>query len=94
MNWRIGRVGKLFAPSYGWCLRCQTPWAFVPYHSTDWGSKGCIALCEKCWHELSLHQRLPYYRQLVEQWHERPDLRELSFEAEWQLVERAVLDGR
>lgn len=94
MNLRIGKISNLLAPGYSHCRRCQTNWRFVTPHDTDWGWKGCIALCEKCWRELTPEQRLPYYRSLIEWWHERwPDLRELSFNEEWALVEEAVLNG-
>jgi hypothetical protein len=70
MNLRIGRIGKLFAPGYSWCQRCDTPWRFVHYHVTSYtDSSGCLPLCEKCWHDLTPEQRLPYYRQLIERWH-------------------------
>jgi hypothetical protein len=90
---RIGRFGQLLAPGYGWCKRCKTPWRFVRYHSTSWSAAGCIALCEGCWAELTPQERLPFYRVLVESWHERPDLCRLTFDEEWALVESAVLSG-
>lgn len=94
MNLRIGRIGRLFAPSYGQCLRCKTPWRFVRYHVTDYHpNHGCLPLCEKCWAELTPAQRLPFYQELIESWHERFDHNELTFREEWALVETAVLSG-
>lgn len=94
MNLRIGRIGQLFAPGYGWCFRCKTPWLFVRWHDTQYGSHGCgcLPLCEKCWVELTPTQRMPFYRALIESWHERPG-RTLALDAEWLLVEAAVLSG-
>jgi hypothetical protein len=94
MNLRIGRIGQLFAPGYGWCLRCETPWVFVHWHTTEYGShgRGCLPLCEKCWTELTPEKRLPFYRELIELWHDEPG-RELLFGEEWPLVEIAVLSG-
>ena len=95
MNLRIGRIGRLLAPGYGWCLRCRTPWLFVRWHHTFFGSRchGCLPLCETCWAELTPAQRLPFYRELIQSWHEEPG-RGLAFDEEWSLVETAVLGGR
>lgn len=95
MNLRVGRIGQLFAPGYGWCLRCKTPWLFVRWHDTPFGSDGhgCLPLCEKCWAALTPAQRMPYYRELIESWHERHD-RGLMLDEEWALVEAAVLSER
>lgn len=92
MNLRIGRTGQLFAPGYGWCLRCETPWLFVHYHLTPYGShgRGCLPLCEKCWTELTPAQRVPFYRDLIMSW--RPG-RALARDEEWALVKTAVLSG-
>lgn len=77
----------------GWCRRCKTPWVFVQFHNTSWHQRGGIALCEQCWAELTPRERLPFYRELVESWHKRPDLCELGFDEEWAQVEAAVLSG-
>lgn len=96
MNPRIGRVSQLLTPSYSWCLRCETTWAFVKWHDTMYGNggHGCIPLCQKCWAELTPLERLPFYRQLIESWHEKwPQFRDMTFDQEWALVEKAVLGG-
>lgn len=92
MNLRVGRICQLFAPSYGWCLRCKTPWPFVRCHDTRYGAdgRGCLPLCEKCWAALTPAQRLPFYRELIESWHAGSEL----FDEEWTLVEAAVLSDR
>ena len=97
MNLRVGRIGKLLAPGWGWCLRCETPWRFVRYHVTDYGDRGhgCLPLCEKCWAEMTPQRRIPFYHCLIWDWHEKyPDMsRGLSFDEEWAQVETAVLNG-
>ena len=95
LNLRIGRVGQLLAPGWGYCLRCKTPWRFVRWHDTQYGTQGhgCLPLCEKCWAELTPTQRVPFYRELIESWHEAPG-RESAFDEEWAEVEAAVLSGR
>jgi hypothetical protein len=91
LNIRLGTWSQRLAPGYSWCFRCETPWLFVPNHTTDYRpDKGCFALCEKCWQELTPQQRLPYYRQLWEHWNQSG----LSEAEEWQEIEMAVLEGR
>lgn len=80
MNVRVGRVGRLVAPSYGQCLRCSTPWRFVEPHVL--APIGRIVLCEKCWGECSVDERLGYYRF---DWHrlEHPSIT-------WEALEAAI----
>jgi len=87
---RIGRISKLLYPGYGCCGRCQTVWALVKGHSTDYKpGLGCFPLCEKCWKALVPETRLPYYRQLWEEWKRWGE----QDESEWQAIEAAVLAG-
>ena len=88
---RLGRLSKLLAPGYGWCLRCETTWPFVEHHSTDYTpTRGCFPLCEECWTDLGdpLH-RLPYYEELLRRW---ADDVPVDIET-WQQVRDAVLAG-
>lgn len=89
LNVRLGTWSQRLAPGYSWCLRCETPWLFIVHHNTDYRSdRGIFVLCEKCWAELAPEQRLPYYRQLWEQWTHHAD------DQEWQDIETAVLAGK
>lgn len=92
MNRRIGRLGCLFAPGYGCCFRCGTPWKFVREHSTEYRSgSGCFPLCEKCWRGLGTPEaRLPFYRQLWEMWKSKGSPKS---EETWQQIEAAVRSG-
>lgn len=48
---------------------------------------GIFAVCKPCWEELKIPiNRLPYYRALWHKWG--------SVEAEWELIENAVLEGK
>jgi len=100
-RWRriSGYFGRWFAPGYSACGRCRRPWKFCDGHSTRYSdSHGCFPLCEQCWLELTVEQRMPFYRYLVwGTWASsycscancRPELESL-----WNEVEQAVLAGR
>lgn len=85
MNLRIGRVGKLLAPSYSGCRRCQTPWRFVRHHDTAYApGRALFALCEKCWQGQKTPQaRMIFYRCLWMAW-------EPGY-ARWEDIEAGVL---
>lgn len=85
MNLRVGRIGKPFAPSFGWCLRCETPWRFVKEHDTEFApGRALFPLCEKCWRQLGTPQaRMVFYRGLWMSW--SPGY------ARWEDIEAAVL---
>ena len=72
MNVRVGRVGKLFAHGYSDCKRCHTPWFFVEPRVVDFTpSFGGFALCEKCWAESSLGERLAFNEECWREcWHQ------------------------
>lgn len=86
---RIGRIGKVLAPGWGGCLRCRTPWRFVPHHTTWYTpNRGCFPLCEKCWKELAYPRfRMPFYRELFDSWGSAHDQK-------WPQIETAVQDGK
>lgn len=78
-NIRVGRkVATALGLGYGLmgCLKCDTPYDCIKSHCTyynfseKYGSycSGVHALCEPCWAELSVEERLPYYNQLVDYW--------------------------
>lgn len=85
---RVGRAAQPFAPSMAWCLRCETPWAFVEHHDTGYTThRGLFPLCEQCWAELTPERRLPYYRQLWDSWAVE------ECDRSWHRIKRAVLAG-
>lgn len=68
MRWRAA-IERLLAPGYSECRRCRRPWKFVEPRTvlyTD--SRGCFALCTRCWDESTPPQRVRYYRQLPIEW--------------------------
>lgn len=72
MNLRIGKISRLVSPGWGSCYRCYTTWNFVKSHITSINhTSGCFPLCEKCWAELSVYERIPFYKQLYDSWKTR-----------------------
>lgn len=89
---RLGSVTQLYFCNYGYCGRCKTTWNFCRSHSTaycDWS--GCFPLCELCWQELSIEERLPYYRRLWHSWMSCDGTE--TTEETWKLMEQAVRNG-
>ena len=91
MNVRLGPSARVLAPGLGWCLKCGTPWRFVHHHSTSYSqSSGCFPLCEKCWEELTPAERLPFYRQMWNQWVSMGTDKD---DGTWDQIEAAVMAG-
>lgn len=66
----LAAVARAAAPGYGSCYRCGMPWKFTDGHITPYGNgHGCFPLCEPCWGELTIEQRLPFYEKLLHVWH-------------------------
>ena len=88
----LQRVGRAL-PSLGdsRCLRCATPWWATEAHHTMYDEcRGCFPLCDACWSELSIEERVPYYGKLCEEWaRQEPSNRERA-----RLVINAVLEGK
>jgi len=67
----LGFLSNIYPGAWGYscCGRCGITWRFVVGHSTDVGDGGgMFPLCEHCWKELSIKQRLPYYSALYDSW--------------------------
>lgn len=78
------------AAGYGWCLRCGRPWTICKGHSTEFRDGiGCFPLCDECWAELAPETRLPYYRQMWNEW----EIMAGAVHYEWQDIEEAVMKG-
>ena len=88
-------ITRMLAPGYGTCGRCGVPWAFTSPHVTPLNEpditygRGLFPLCVECWNTLKMGERLPYYRELFEQYHKNR-----IGGANWQDIEKAVLAGR
>ena len=98
MNLRLGKVTQFLTPGYGSCGKCETTWAFVEGHSTIYlNGSGCFPLCELCWSELLIEDRLPFYRSLVEHWISSGEVgwyqNDVHFFDIWKAIEAAVLRG-
>ena len=84
----FGKLLQFFAFGYSTCGRCNIPWKFVKNHVTFFEkNRGCFSLCESCWQELSIKERLPFYYDLINKWNED------DFDITDKIIE-AVLDGK
>lgn len=82
---------SLYHPAIGGCLRCKRKWAICTEHATSFSEQeSMFPLCEECWQELPIEQRLAYYSQLYAEW--------LACDAEcqheWPAIEAAVRAGK
>jgi len=80
-SWRLLHAGQSH------CHCCKMPWAVVSVHNTSYkNGSGMFPLCERCWMERTPEERLPYYRELWEEWQvDSPG------HADWDDIEKAVL---
>jgi len=64
-----GFIAAPFSSGYGSCGRCGRTWNICKFHSTMYSeTDGCFTLCEDCWLDLSPDERLPYYKNLMNEW--------------------------
>jgi len=82
----IGRVTEFMFSSFGSCYRCHISWRVSKnQHFTEYTpSRSCFPLCKTCWAELTIQERLPYYRKLYEQQGNQPSHK-------WEMIRNAVL---
>lgn len=89
MNALIKRWLSRWHTWLGWgsCSRCHLSWNMVESHITPFGSEGSgyCPLCEGCWQQCSIEERLPYYRQLWLAWGE---------DNNWEQIRAAISAGR
>ena len=72
-------IERLLSPGYSHCFRCKRPWRFVVPHSTIYDrQRGCFPLCEKCWGEITIDERIPFYEKLICEWAEYYDAEEIN----------------
>ena len=97
MNPGVGTCGRCLRPWGGpaqtWMPAGGTGWIESPAkpgakeHITQYSSVGgCFPLCEQCWGGLTPEQRLPYYRDLWEEWEKW-----CVGYASWEAIKAAVL---
>jgi len=64
-----GIIFNWFYPGFGGCYCCERKWPICKYHSTMYElNRGCFPLCQTCWGELNIKERLPYYERLIVEW--------------------------
>ena len=88
----LGRISQILFPTYGHCSECGFTWNLVERHITSYSSRrGCFPLCEGCWRKLTIDERMRHYRALWCRWIAKGMPRP---EAEWNLIEAAVREGK
>lgn len=88
------RINHQYAGS-GWCQRCNLNWQVTTHHTTwfledETGGHGVSPLCEDCWQECTVEERLVFYRLLWDEY----AVESSDYEQEWPLVEKAVRAGK
>jgi hypothetical protein len=64
MNIRIGKISQWISPNFSFCLICNTTWKFVKNKSLNYEEySGHFALCEKCYDDCSIDEKIYYYTQ-------------------------------
>lgn len=93
----IGMVSKLLYPGFGACGHCGRRWPAVEKkHYTQYTNhSGCFPLCQMCWEDLTIEQRLPHYLNLYLQWRSEgfDTCNGVPWEQVWIEMESAVRAG-
>ena len=80
----LGSISRWLSPGYSYCTRCGISWKFTKLYTTMYSDhKGCFALCDKCWLQLTAKERLPYYAMVF---------KESIYEYDWESIRTAVLE--
>ena len=88
----IGFIARFFYPGFSTCGRCSRPWPVCTGHDTPiTQNSSCFPLCEDCWQELTVENRLPYYAALFRDWQRFSD--DDNGES-WAKVKENVLAGK
>ena len=88
---------KLLYPEKSSCRRCGIPWIDAEWHSTSINAQeGLFPLCKKCWEQLSIKERLPFYRELFDSRLESnsQEICDSVIQENWEEIEKAVLAGK
>lgn len=72
------------------CLCCSRPFTQAAPKNTYWGAGGMAPLCQGCWDTLTPEQRLPYYREVWQEWERINPVHNYQ----WEPIEHAVMEGK
>jgi len=92
----IGIISRLYYPTFGTCGHCGRAWAVAKRHLTRCNDQGgCFTLCQMCWEDLTIEQRLPHYLSLYLQWRSEGFATKngVPWEQVWKEMESAVRAG-
>lgn len=90
----IGYATQIIYPGITHCGRCKMSWSVTKSHDLsfdDLNGRGMFALCERCNSELTPIERLPYYREVVDElWIPQGDTEMVN---KWPQIAKSVLEG-
>ena len=93
----IGNISEFAFTDYGSCSRCSRTWNICTPHVTSYlrDTYGCFCLCEECWSELSIEERLPHYNKLFLRWksYGDQDCHGMQWLEVWGRIQSAVKNG-
>lgn len=98
----VGAISQIVKPFQSECGRCGRTWAFADEHMTWYEPRdctvkrpergsGCFPLCETCWSELTIEERLPYYQELFLYW---KSIGSAKTQEDWENMRIAVEMGK
>jgi len=92
-----GIIARMFSPGYFWCGRCKRPWNVCEGHYTQYNkSSSCFPLCQQCWKELTIEERLPFYWDLWWRWKShscQANHNGVAWNDLWLMIEKSVMKG-
>jgi len=88
----VGFFSRLVPLGYSHCYHCGRTWNIVrKMHCTQYDDVwGCCPLCEKCWRDMTIEQRVKAHWQLYLDWQK---FGAVDVE-KWHAIERAVRGGK
>lgn len=92
----IGNLSNWYYPATGTCGHCNRNWRVAQEHSTLFlYGHSCFPLCEMCWRDLSIAERLPHYEALYNRWASGPfeDDNGVPWPEVWGGMKKAVMAG-
>lgn len=84
----LGIISQIVSPGYGHCGKCGITWNHTDSHTTMYSeNSGIFPLDEHCWNELTIEERLPYYREWFDKW----GAGDINL---WNAIKKAVEEGK
>ena len=66
---------RITNPRYSCCNKCGVPWKYVDTHCINWTkNRGVFYMCEDCWKESTIEERLIISKIAYEKYHKHTDI--------------------